>query len=192
MDETSNSLLEKVRNADEAAWQRLIDCYTPFLQGMLLRRGLVAGDVDDVIQNVMAVVVRRIPDFQRQRAGSFRTWLRTICSHCFREHCRYNGKAGRATGGSRIAAFIDELADPASDLSRLWEQEHDQHVINHLLSLVQGEFRPNTFEAFRRLAIKNEAVDVVAQDLDISVNAAFVARSRVLKRLREIGAGMIE
>jgi RNA polymerase sigma-70 factor (ECF subfamily) len=193
MDETSESLLDRVRHGSgDDAWQRLVDCYTPFLRAILLRRGIGSGDVDDVIQNVLAVVVRRIPEFERQRTGSFRTWLRGICANCFREFWRNKGKQAQLKVDANFADAVAELSDGQSDLSRYWDREHDDFLLGELLKVVRAEFRESTYEAFRRLALGGESVDSVARDLGISVNAAFVARSRVLKRLREVGAGMID
>lgn len=195
MDETSNSLLANVRSgSDQEAWDVLVACYTPFMRSILLARGIEVGDLEDVMQNVLAVVVRRIPEFERQRTGSFRTWLRAICANCLREHFRKKGsdRGRRGTGETKMAVFIQELADPASDLSRYWDEQHDAYLLEQLLEKVRDEFQPNTYEAFRRLAIANDSVDVVSAELGISVNAAFVARSRVLKRLRSIAAGMID
>lgn len=193
MDETSNSLLANVRDgSDQEAWAVLLACYTPFLRSILLARGIELNDLDDVMQNVFAVVVRRIPEFERLRTGSFRTWLRAICANCLREHFRKHRGADRGTGESKMADFIRELADPASDLSQYWDEQHDAYLLERLLDQVKNEFTSSTFQAFRRLAIGNERVDDVASDLGITVNAAFVARSRVLKRLRNLAVGMID
>lgn len=197
MDETSNSLLVSVREgSSQEAWDTLVACYTPFVRSILLARGIKVSDLDDVMQNVLSVVVRRIPEFERERVGSFRAWIRSICANCLLEHyrkkARSEAKGERGTGESKMARVLQELADPASDLSRYWDEEHDAYLLARLLTKVEDEFRPNTFNAFQRLAIKNESVDEVAADLGITVNAAFVARSKVLKRLRQIAAGMID
>lgn len=196
MDETSNSLLAGVRDSsNHAAWDTLVACYTPFVRSILLARGIKVSDLEDVMQNVLSVVVRRIPEFERQRVGSFRAWIRSICANCLLEHYRKakrDAKGDQGTGESKMARVLQELADPVSDLSRYWDEEHDAYLLARLLSKVEDEFRPNTFHAFRRLAIENEPVDEVASGLGITVNAAFVARSKVLKRLRQIAAGMID
>ena len=89
------------------------------------------------------------------------------------------------TGDSNLQKLIAELEDPHSSLSRVWNEEHDRYVLAHLLNQVKAEFRPNTLDAFSRMAIQQEKVDDVAADLGMSVNAALIARSRVMKRLRE-------
>lgn len=193
MNETSNSLLAAVRKgSDSRAWDRLIELYTPFMRKIMLRRGIAPSEVEDVLQNALTIVVRRIPDFERQRVGSFRTWLRRITANCLQEYWRAQGRNPQGTGGSKIAAMVNELCDQESDLSRYWDEQHDRFVLLQLLEMVKHEFRSTTFEAFRRLALEGDSVDDVATELGISVNAAFVARSRVLKRLREIGAGLVD
>lgn len=199
MEETSKSLLCRLKgdsSPNEEAWNTLVQCYTPFLRSVLVARGIQFDALDDVIQNIFTVVVRRINEFDRRRVGSFRTWLRTICAHCLREHSRKQA-TGRAkgmigAGESKMVRFIQELSDPMSELSRYWDKEHDDFVLAQLLERVRNEFRPKTFEAFKRLAIGNQDVDEVAAELGITANAAFVARSRVLKRLKSLAAGMIE
>jgi RNA polymerase sigma-70 factor (ECF subfamily) len=80
--ETSASLLERLRSAsDEAAWQILDDLYRPLIRSWLRRDPTLGEEADDVVQEVMGVLVRELPGFQRQRTGSFRRWLRTITAH---------------------------------------------------------------------------------------------------------------
>src|SRR5579885_2744950 len=87
--ETSASLLERLRSApDEAAWRRLDDLYRPLIRRWLLRDPSLRHEADDVVQDVMEVLVRELPTFQRQRTGSFRRWLRAITAHRLGAHYR--------------------------------------------------------------------------------------------------------
>src|SRR5215472_2409620 len=80
--ETSASLLERLRTSpDEAAWRRLDELYRPLIRRWLLRGPSLGEEAEDVVQEVMGVLVRELPDFQRRRKGSFRRWLRTITAH---------------------------------------------------------------------------------------------------------------
>ena len=87
--------------------------------------------------------------------------------------------------------MLNELEDPTSDLSRLWDREHDRHVAGRLLALVQGDFSPTTWQAFLRLMSGDKAAGVAA-DLKISVNAAYLAKSSVIKRLRQELEGLTD
>jgi RNA polymerase sigma-70 factor, ECF subfamily len=187
MFETSVSLLERLRRQpDDRSWQRLVELYTPLLQGWLCRNMVPAADVDDLVQEVMAVLVRELPGFHydRQR-GSFRGWLRTIMVNRLRMFWRSRQSRPLATGDSELARKLDELEDPHSGLSRLWDREHDRHVARRLMELIEGEFEPASWRAFQRLAVDGAAPAEVAAELGISLNAAYLAKYRVLKRLRQ-------
>jgi RNA polymerase sigma-70 factor (ECF subfamily) len=194
MPETSASLLERLRDgADSESWDRLVSLYTPLIRGWLARHGLPRQDADDVTQNVLAVLVRRLPDFERQpRAGAFRRWLRTITVNCLRDFWRAEKHRPRAGLGDEVNDLLEQLADPESGLSRQWDQEHDRHVTNQLLEQIRHRFEPTTWEAFRRVALLGQAPADVAAELGVTVNAVFISRSRVLSRLREEGAGLID
>ena len=89
-------------------------------------------------------------------------------------------------------AALDQLEDPASDLSREWDREHDSYVARKLLDYVEPEFRPATWQAFRRLVLDGAAPQAVAEELSLSVNAVLIAKSRVLRRLRQEALGLID
>src|SRR5262249_31888772 len=135
MSETSASLLDRLRVSPEGEdWSRLVEVYTPLIRGWLLRQNLPRQDADDVSQEGLTVVVRRLPDFERPpRPGAFRRWLRTITVNCLRDYWRANRARPRATGASDVQEALAQLADPESGLSRQWEQEHDRHVAKRLL-----------------------------------------------------------
>lgn len=194
MSQTSVSLLQRVQSGSDAdSWQRLTELYTPLIRGWLRRGGLLDHDADDLIQEVLAVVVRKLPEFRRaERPGAFRCWLRTISVNCLRAHWRARQGRPTVTGDTDFLQFLEQLEDPASGLSRQWDEEHDRHVFQRLLALVQPQFEPATWEAFRRVALDGQSPDDVAAGLGITVNAVFIAKSRVLRRLRDEGAGLID
>lgn len=192
--DTSASFLELLHHeSDEENWSRLVDLYTPLIRGWLKRYGAAIGDIDDVVQEVLSVVVRRFPEFQREpRVGAFRAWLRTIAANCLRDHWRRRNKQPAALGGSDFAEIIDQLEDPHSGISKLWDREHDEHVTKYLLKRIQSDFAEKTWQAFQRFAIDGLAADTVAEELGITANAVFIAKSRVMSKLRQIGQGLVE
>jgi RNA polymerase sigma factor (sigma-70 family) len=194
MCETSASLLERLRGqSDGAAWQRLVDLYTPLLRGWLGRHGLQACDVDDLVQDVLAVVVRELPQFQHnRRTGAFRRWLRTILVHRLRDFWRARRARPQPTGGSELPRLLEQLSDPDNDLSRLWDEEHDRYVVRRLLEQIESEVTPSTWQAFRRVVVEGRDEETVAAELGLSVNAVFIAKSRVLSRLRREADGLID
>lgn len=190
--ETSASFLDSLRaSSTEEPWRRLVDLYSPLIRGWLKRHAAAEGDVEDVTQDVLAVVVRRFPEFERQRCGAFRSWLRTIAVHCLRDQWRRSNRQA-AVGGSDFALLLGQLEDPHSGISQLWDREHDAHVSQYLLEQVRPQFAPQTWLAFRRFALDGLPAEEVAQELGITANAVFIAKSRVMSMLRQVGQGLLE
>jgi RNA polymerase sigma-70 factor (ECF subfamily) len=191
--ETSNSLLERLAGAPtDDDWRRLDDLYQPLLRAWMARAGVVASDVEDLVQDVLLVVYREVAGFERRRQGAFRAWLRTILAHRVRDHFRGQKYRPTATGDSDFLRRLDELESPDSALSRLWDREHDEYVAASLMQRVQGDFAPATWQAFRRHALEGEPAMQVAEALGLSLNSVLLAKSRVLKRLRQELAGLVE
>lgn len=191
--ETSASLLQRLRTSpDESDWARLVDLYTPLIRGWMRRYSTSQQDADDVVQEVMAVVVRKLPQFERERTGSFRNWLRQITVNCLRDSWRAKKYRPSGTGGSDFQQVLDQLADPQSQLSQLWNEEHDQHVLQSLLDQIRPSLPNETWQAFRRVSVDGESAELVAKELNITVNKVYIAKSRVMARLREIGKGLID
>jgi RNA polymerase sigma-70 factor (ECF subfamily) len=189
MIQTSHTLLQRLRQCpDEAAWQRLVRLYTPLIRGWLRRHLPQPDDVDELTQQVFQVVVEKMPAFEHAgRAGSFRAWLRGICVNRVRMFWRE-----RPPGwGPDPEPVLQQLEDPHSDLSRQWDREHDEHVIRALLEQIKGEFKPTTWRAFQLLVLGGRAPEAVGAGVGISVNAVYIAKSHVLRRLREEAAGLV-
>jgi RNA polymerase sigma-70 factor (ECF subfamily) len=186
---TRRSLLVRAKSGDPAAWEALTALYRPLLVGWLRSQGVPPGEIDDLVQEVLLSVVRSLPQFDHSgRVGAFRAWLRTIACHRTLDYWRASGRTPPAGRG----IDLNQLEDPDSDLCRRWDEEHDRYVFRCLLDLVEQEFEPTTVQAFRRLALDDAPGDVVASELGLSVGAVYVAKSRVLQRIRREAEGLID
>ena len=193
MNETRQSLLIRAKAGETGAWTDLTDLYRPLILGWLNRRGVPASDLQDLSQDVLLSVVKHLPAFQHSgQRGAFRTWLRTILSSRSADYWRTKSGVTQAQGGSGAIAALQEIADPDSELARQWDEEHDRYVLQCLLDLVEEEFEPTTLKAFRRLAIDGVSGAEAAQELGLSVAAFYIAKSRVLQRIRQDAEGLID
>ena len=181
MTATSASLLDRLKgDPQSSAWQRLVEIYEPLVRGWLRRQHLIESDSDDLVQEVMTVVVRRLPEFEHNgRIGAFRTWLKTITTNCLRDHWRSGRRRPTATGDSDFQQLLAQLEDPTSSLSKTWDQDHDRHVTRQLLQKLRGDFEPTTWRAFQRTALDGVPAAQAAEELGITSNAVFIAKSRV-------------
>ena len=194
MTPTSLSLLDRLRHSPTPAdWKRVNDVYRQLIRGWLARVPGVGDELDDLTQEVLLVVYREIAGFERQREGSFRTWLRRITVNRIREFWRK--KAKRPLAGLNDGAtedFLGRLEDPASELSQQWDREHDRHVLDRLLEAVRDDFKPETWKAFQRFALDGVPAAKVARELDMTENAVVLAKSRILSRLREEAGALLD
>ncbi len=191
---TSLSLLQRLRSRhDSADWARFVALYEPLLRHWLRRKEVLAHDADDLVQNVMSVVVRRVSEFEHNgRTGAFRAWLKAITFHCVRDYCRARRNHPPGTGGSEFQGLLHSLADPESDASRLWDEDHDRYVMKQMLEQLRDEFEPVTWQAFQGFALQSRPAAEVARELGVTPNAVFIAKSRVLSRLRQESAGLLD
>jgi RNA polymerase sigma-70 factor (ECF subfamily) len=190
--ETSLSLLERLRQPDGEAWQRLVALYTPLLRGWLRQHFLQDADCDDVVQEVLLRIVQEAPHFRHnRRPGAFRAWLRQVVVNRMREFRRSRPRVPFATGDSDFQARLGQLEDAASQPSRAWDEEHDRQVANRLMDMIAGDFEPATWQAFRLLTVEGRRAADVAAQLGVSVNAVYIAKSRVMTRLQQELAGLV-
>jgi RNA polymerase sigma-70 factor, ECF subfamily len=188
MTNTSATLLQRLLNqGDDGAWTRLNLLYTPLIRAALSRHLPQPADVDDVAQQVFIVVMQKLPEFRHNgRPGAFRAWLRGICVNRVRMFWRT-----RPATVPDPEAALRQLEDPESALSRQWDREHDEFVFRQALEMIKGEFKQATWQAFCRVALDSAEPEAVAAELGLTVNAVFIAKSRVLRRLREEFDGLL-
>jgi RNA polymerase sigma-70 factor (ECF subfamily) len=188
MHTTSTSLLARLRQPGEGgAWEEFVDLYTPLLFYWARRMGLKDQDAADLVQDVFALLLRKLPEFEYDEGKSFRAWLRTVTVNKWREG-RRRRTLPVAPGGEGDLA---ELADPAGD-EAFWEAEYRQCVVGRAMRLMQSEFRPTTWRACWEHAVAGRPAAEVAAELGLSVGAVYAARFRVLARLRQELEGLVD
>lgn len=182
MTQTSASLLERLRQPNQPeAWARFVRLYTPLLYTWARAAGASGSDAADLVQDVFVVVLETLPGFTYDRHQSFRAWLRTVTFNRWRDLVK-----------RRRPLLVDapepEIADP---LPALWEREYQRHLAARALELMQAEFQPNTWRACWLSVVEGRSAADIGAELGMSENAVWVARSRVLRRLRQELRGLL-
>jgi RNA polymerase sigma factor (sigma-70 family) len=191
-DATRKSLLIRAKGGEESAWHDLAALYRPLLLSWLRRQSVPTHELDDLIQEILLAMVKHLPTFEHSgKPGAFRSWLRTVASNRVCDFWRNQSRRTQAAGGEALAA-LQQLEDPSSDLNRQWDNEHDLHVLRCVVAVVEQEFEPASAQAFRRLTLDGASGAAVASELGLSVAAVYQAKSRVLQRIRQEAAGLIE
>lgn len=182
MNSTPPSLLQKLRQpSDQQAWERFVELYTPLLYRWARGVGLQDQDAADLLQDVFAGLVLKLPEFEYDRHKSFRAWLRTVTLNQWRNNQKRVGRQPLARDPDTIAtlAVEDERLKAAS------EDEYRQVLAGKALALMRAEFQPNTWKACWEFVVMGRPAVEVARELGISENAVYIAKSRVLRRLRQ-------
>jgi RNA polymerase sigma-70 factor (ECF subfamily) len=184
---TSRSLLDRVRVNEPAAWNRLVDLYGPLVFRWCRRWDLPEQDLADVFQEVFQAVASHVNRFRReQRGDSFRGWLRTITQNKVRDHFRKLGREPLGMGGTEAQLWLAHLPSrKLPDEDESGETAGDRSLFRRALELIRGEFEGRTWQAFWQTAVEGRDGRDVAADLGMSPGAVRVAKSRVLRRLRE-------
>lgn len=193
MNTTSLSLLDRLRQAkpDAAEWQKLQDIYLPLIRHWLARLPGLHDEIEDLTQDVLVVLFRELPAFERRRHGSFRAWLRQITVNRMWAYCKRRRKQPLA-GSAEVEQLLTQLDDPSSELAQQWDRDHDRYVFRKLLALVEPDFTPATWQAFLRFGLDGQTAARVAEELGMSESAVVQAKSRVLKRMREEAGDLID
>jgi RNA polymerase sigma-70 factor, ECF subfamily len=187
MNTTPVSLLERLRTpTQQADWDRFVLLYTPLLCSWVRRLGLHDADMEDVVQDVLTVLVERIPAFRYDPQLRFRGWLWTILVNKVRAARR---RAGVLLLDDQAAASL-----PANDSSIecAEETEYRQYLVQRVLPLIEHEFQPLTWRIFCALAVQGQAPVEVAAEHGMNLPAVYAAKSRVLRRVRAELAGLID
>ena len=186
MNSTSTSLLIRLREpTDREAWSRFVRIYGPLIYGWAQSSGLQPDDAADLMQDVMELMLRKLPSFQYNRSGSFRRWLKTVTLNRWRETCRRKSlpmSDATQSGLARLPGQVEEF----------WETEFRRELVTRAMNLMKSEFKPITWQACQRYLLHDESPDALAEELGISVWTIYSAKSRLLKKLREELDGMLD
>lgn len=181
---TSKSLIERARKLEPEAWQRLADLFGPMVYRWGRKSGLQSSDAADVMQEVFRAVAANIRGFDRSGPGhTFRGWLWTITRNKIRDHFRRQTQRPEAAGGTVARQRLEQLPEAPAD-SSAEQSSHFNLATKQVLELVKADFEQPTWQAFWETAVEDKKPADVAVDLGMNVSAVYMAKSRVLRRLR--------
>ena len=184
MHTTAVSLLERLRQPSAAAaWERFVRLYTTLLLHWARRLGLQDNDAADLVQDVLMVLVRKMPEFQYQPGRTFRGWMRTVLMNKWRDRPHRGAPAP-----------LDSNIEPQApmDNDALEEREYRLYVLGRALQLMADDFEPTTWQACWETVVCGRPAKDVADELGLSINAVYLAKSRALARLRRDLEGLLD
>jgi RNA polymerase sigma-70 factor (ECF subfamily) len=182
---TRPSLLLRLRDRhDTDAWQQFVRLYAPLVYQFGRRKGLQDADAADLTQEVLRSVGVGAGRLEYDpRRGSFRGWLFTIAHRRLCDLLRRRRRQEQGSGDSAVQGRLDE--QPAPEDEAAWEREYQQRLFAWAAEQVRSQVHETTWQAFWQTAVTGDSGQEVAQRLGLSVAAVYLARSRVMTRLKE-------
>ena len=184
---TRPSLLVRLRNhQDQQSWEEFYGIYQPLVFRMARKQGLQEADASELTQEVFIAVASAIerwdPNPQR---GSFRGWLFRIARNLMINWLAYRRRHPTGTGGSNIQKLLAEQPDANPEDSAVFDQEYRRQAFAWAAEEIRPEFHVSTWAAFWLTSVENQSAAEAAKKLEITPGAVYIARSRVMARLRQ-------
>lgn len=187
---TQPSLLVRLRDPrDHEAWARFVDLYAPLVYGFLRRRRLQDADAADLTQDVLRQVAGAASSFAYDRAkGTFRSWLFTVVRNRLTDHLRRTAASAHGAGGSSNWRQLQEqlvAPDTTAADSAEWDAAWRRQLFQTAAQQVRADFSEPTWNAFWQTAVDGRVGQEVATEQGMSIAAVYLAKSRVMKRIKE-------
>ena len=187
MTSTSTSLLLRLRQpTDRVAWSRFVRLYGPLIYKWALDTGMQVSDATDLVQDVMTLLLRKLPAFRYDKSRSFRSWLKTVTLNKWKEKCRRRSLPMSSATESQLAG----IADPKTE--DFWEAEYRKEVVARAMELMKQDFKPATWQACQKYIAGDSSPEELATEYGVSVWTIYSAKSRLLKRLRDELDGLLD
>ena len=183
---TRFSLLVRLRDGQDAqAWSEFVDIYSPVVYGFARRCGLQDADAADVAQEVFRTVARSIKGFEcDRRRGSFRGWLMSVVRSRLNDFWAAGQRQAAGSGDTGVQRQLE--AQPcAEDDRNVWEQEYQKSVFAWAAEHVRECVQPSTWQAFWQSSVEGKTTREVAESLEMTEGAVYIAKCRVLARVKE-------
>jgi RNA polymerase sigma-70 factor (ECF subfamily) len=189
--QTSLSLLARLQQEryDPQAWDEFVDRYGRMIYRWCSHWGLQQADAQDVTQDVLLALVRQMSGFRYDAKGRFRAWLKTVAYRAWCDFLTKRKSAGIGTGDSGTIDMLN-MVPAQDDFLRRVEEMGNQQVLELAMARVRERVKPQTWEAFRLLALEQLSGAEVAERLGIPVGSVFMAKFNVQKMLKEELVGL--
>jgi RNA polymerase sigma-70 factor (ECF subfamily) len=185
--QTRETLIRRLPNtADAEAWDQFIEIYEPLLFRLARAKGFQEADAQDFVQEVLSSVAKAIGRWVDDASrGSFRAWLFRIAQNLSINFLSRARHARWGSGDSQVARLLEQAPQSGGDSASLYVQEYRRELFRCAAERVRDQVSLKQWLAFWQTSVEGRAIEEVATELQMTVGAIYIARSRIAKRIRE-------
>jgi RNA polymerase sigma factor (sigma-70 family) len=189
---TRDSLLSRLKDRDDhESWQDFFNTYWKLVYGVAVKAGLTDQEAQEVVQETVITVARRIPEFRYDpEVCSFKTWLLNLTRWRIVDQLRKRKPDAafkrRKSEGTPRTSTIERVADPGGmDLERVWDEEWEHYIFEAAIERVKKQVSPEQFQIFALRVFKEWPVMKIARELEVSVGQVYLAKHRISALIRK-------
>lgn len=193
---TRRSLLSRLRDVgDDTSWRAFFDSYWRLLYNVARKSGLSDTDAQDVVQETVIAVARKMPEFRYDPArGSFKQWLLLITRRRIQDHLRRVYRSLPVAEAHGADALASPEPGPEAEIDLAWEQEWRQNIYQLALARVRQRANPKHYQVFDYCFLQNCPSGEVAKMLGMNAAQVYLAKHRmaltVKQAVRELETAM--
>jgi RNA polymerase sigma-70 factor (ECF subfamily) len=183
---TRRSLLTRLKQwDDQESWRDFFDTYWKLIYGVARKSGLEDTEAQDVVQETVASVARRMPEFKYDPAiGSFKSWLLRLTRRRIADQYRRRPKEcllpSPPSDQTARTAMVETIPDPKGlELEVVWDDEWRRNRLDAALTCVKRRVAPRQYQIYEAHVIKEWPLGEVARTLGVSARQVYLAKSRV-------------
>ena len=178
---TRKSLLSRLRDPEnEDSWRVFFDTYGKLIYGAAVRAGLTSSEAQDVVQDTVLCVAKKIPEFKYDpEAGSFKGWLLQLTRWRIVDQFRKRKSLETSLAREERMAEAEKAGDQNDVLESYWEQEWERYILDAALDRVRKKVDPKHFQIFDEYVLKERPVLEVRNRLRVSATQVYLIKHRV-------------
>ncbi len=184
---TRRSLLSRMRDlGDSESWSTFFETYWRLIYNVARKRGLSDDQAQDVVQETVIAVARKMPEFRYDPAkGSFKHWLLLICRRRIQDHLRrlYSSRILAQPGPEDLAFATENVPDPVpppdAQMESDWEQAWRENILEMALARVRSRANPKHYQVFDCCVLRNMRASETASMLGLSAAQVYLAKHRI-------------
>jgi RNA polymerase sigma-70 factor (ECF subfamily) len=184
---TRASLLSRLRDlGDSDSWRSFFEAYWRLLYNVARKAGLNDSEAQDVVQETVIAVARRMPEFRYNPAkGSFRQWLLLITRRRIQDHLRrlYRSVPAASTHPVELACGTEDAPSlepsPDAQIDAAWEHEWRENLFHAALARVRRHANPKHYQVFDYCVLQELPAPEVARMLGLNAAQVYLVRHRM-------------